>query len=335
MNFTNTRDISLPMAVWLVDDNYDHDTARQFKKYISATSLLKSSRQFILGKRVMKEEGGLTMDVHDLVTSRLGQSTHTGIEAAWRSPKLPKTLAALGIPESVANRIIIDPTPEQIKPDSIPVFFEQRAVKQVGDWTVGGQFDAIFAGALTDYKTTSVYTMIKGRNDDKYVLQGSIYRWLNPSLITEDYMNIQFIFKDWQQTRSLNTDGYPKASIVEKRYELMPLGEIEQFIKQKLMLIDMQMEMPEDQIDYCTDDELWRGETEYKYYANKEKTEKATKAGFATLEAAESHRMNNITKHPNSIVKAFPGKAKACKYCNAASICSQYKELRDNNDIAD
>lgn len=335
MQYTNNNNISLPMAVWLVADDYDHETAKKYDKYISATGLLKSPRQFILSKRVMRENKGIVMDLNDLSAARLGQSTHTAIQEAWESEKLPDYLKLLGIPESVSRRIIVNPSPDQLKPDSIPVYFEQRAVKQINGWSVGGQFDAIFAGALTDYKTTSVYTMIKGRNDDKYTLQGSIYRWLNPLLITEDHINIQFVFKDWQRTRSLNTAGYPKAPIVEQRYPLNSVKETELFIKSKLRLIDMQMDLPEEELDLCTDDDLWRDPSEWKYYANKDKTARATKAGFETLEAAESYRLDNITKNPNSIVIEHRGKAKACKWCPAAEGCSQYKALRDADDIAD
>ena len=56
-------------------------------------------------------------------------------------------------------------------------------------------------GKVQDFKSTSVYTYLNQTNKDKYILQGSIYRWLNEDTITRDTMDIHFIFTDWNKKR--------------------------------------------------------------------------------------------------------------------------------------
>ena len=48
MKFTNKNNIPLSLAVWLVTDEYDYVDK---PNYISATSLLKPTRQLVLSKR--------------------------------------------------------------------------------------------------------------------------------------------------------------------------------------------------------------------------------------------------------------------------------------------
>ena len=53
MLLTNTENIPLPLAVWLSHDSYDFIGG---KNRISATSLLKPTRQFVLSARVPMSE---------------------------------------------------------------------------------------------------------------------------------------------------------------------------------------------------------------------------------------------------------------------------------------
>ena len=84
MQITNNHEISLPMAVWLLHDEYDY--IRE-ENYISATSLLRSTKQIILSKRVPSENR--EADVTDFLAARFGHAVHDSIEKAWRSAALP------------------------------------------------------------------------------------------------------------------------------------------------------------------------------------------------------------------------------------------------------
>lgn len=335
MAYTNNFDVSLPIQLWLATDDYDYqqlDLPRG-AKYISATTLLKSPRQIILNKRLSQLDDGVIPpnDVIDFFASRFGTSLHDGIENAWTHPNIAQNLRKIGIPPSVIKRIKVNPKPEEIDANTIPVFFEQRAIKEIAGWHVGGKFDAVFDGILNDFKSTSTYSYTKGVNDAKYVQQGSIYRWLNPDLVTKDFMNIQMIFKDWMRTQSLNNSSYPRAPVAEVRFNLMPIHETELFIKSKLAIIDDLELVPEAELPWCNDEELWRSDPVYKYYKKSPETQSRATKNFNDKSEAEAHKL----KEGVGVVVEVLGKAKACNYCAAAPTCSQYKEMLENDDIAE
>lgn len=188
---TNRENIPLSVALFLAVDHYDY-----IPKTISATSLIRPLRQYILARRV--PQGADIPDLEDFIAARFGTAVHDGIEKAWSDEKTRvQALQDLGYPPNIIERIVFNPKPEDLKPDSIPVYMELRSFKELMGFRVSGKFDFVGDGGLEDFKSTSVYTWIKGRKDDDYILQGSIYRWLNPEIITKDVLTIQFIFTDW------------------------------------------------------------------------------------------------------------------------------------------
>ena len=44
--------------------------------------------------------------------------------------------------------------------------------------------------------------------DREYRLQGSMYRWLNPKIITKDVFNINYIFTDFNAGLELDTHEF-------------------------------------------------------------------------------------------------------------------------------
>jgi hypothetical protein len=166
--YSNQMNIPLPLAVFLATDDYDYDPTA-----ISATALMKPIRQLILTKRVNPEDNPI--DISGLVSSRMGSAIHAAIEKAWLTPK--NALKALGLPEKIANNIVINPSKEMLEfnPDAIPVYMEQRAYRQVGKHKVSGKFDFVAEGRVQDFKSTSVYSYLNQTNVAKYALQGSIY----------------------------------------------------------------------------------------------------------------------------------------------------------------
>ena len=313
MKITNTTNISLPLAVWLANDEYDYVNK---PNYISATTLIRPIKQTILSRRILSKDR--VMDVSDFLASSLGTAIHDSIEKAW-STKAGPILKSLGYPEKVADRVVVNPTEEQLKQDIIPVYVEQRHMKEIDGYIVGGKFDMVLEERLKDYKTTSVWSYIFGNKDEDYSLQGSIYRWIRPDIIKDDYTDIQFIFTDWQRSAAKQKpDTYPQQRVLEYPVKLMEIVDTEKWIRARLRELSRYMNLPEDQIPPCTDKELWRSETVYKYYADPNKTERATK-NFSTQLAANAH----LNEKGKGIVIPVAGEVKACAYCAAYDICKQ------------
>lgn len=333
MVITNNGNIPLGLAVWALHDDYDYIN---HENYVSATSIMRPLRHIILPRRVPNELK--TSDLADYVSRALGKALHDSIEKAWLT-SYEKGLRLLGYPQSAISRVIINPTNEQLaaKEHPIPVYIEQRAFKQITvcgvTFTIGGKFDMVTEGIVTDNKSTTVYSWIHGGKDEDYKLQGSIYRWLNTNgyldvectesigvnRITEDYIRINFIFTDWSKAEAKRNPNYPQSRLQSKEIPLMSLEETEAWIKHKLGLVLQYKDTPETQIPECTDEELWRTAPIYKYYSDPTKTSGRSTKNFEDLVEAKKF----ASEKGKGIVITTPGEVKRCEYCEAFLVCTQ------------
>lgn len=326
MKVTNDLDISLPMAVWLLHDTYDYVDK---PNYISATTLMKPLRQIVLPDRIPASQQ--SQDVSEFIARKLGNAIHDSIERSWLEGH-KRSMKLLGYPESVINRVVVNPTPEELHAtkDAIPVYLEQRAYREIEVngvlYTVGGKFDMVSDGIVNDFKSTSVWTWTKGTKDEDYALQGSIYKWLNPEKIQEDFIRVNFIFTDWSKM-NLRTPNYPQKRVEYKDVPLMTMNQVEDWIASKLSQIQRYQNMPEERIPECSSEELWRSDPVFKYYSDpakaKDPTARATK-NFETLFDANAHLAE---KGGKGIVITKLGEPKACGYCRAFDACTQKDRL--------
>ena len=320
--YLNTSQVPLSLAVFLASDSYDHE-----ENVISATTLLKPIRQVILSSRIAKEDQ--SVDLIQMLPSRMGSAIHDAIETSWTT-NYDRAMAALGYPKKIIERVIINPNQEEELPDwAIPIYLEQRAYKQVGKYRVSGKFDFVGEGFLEDFKTTSAYTYIRGSKDEDFILQGSIYRWLNPKIITRDQMAIQFIFTDWSKAKAMADPKYPKQRTVRKVFDLKSVSETDRYVHQRLSLIDQYWDAPEHTLPQCSDSELWRSDPVFKYYKNPDKLSRSTK-NFDSRQEAYIRLAEDGGK---GIVIERPGDVTACKYCSGFSLCSQKDLLIERGEL--
>jgi hypothetical protein len=324
MRITNLHDTPISLAVWLAHDPYDHD---HDPMSISATALMRPVRQLVLSSRTT-DENSLLPDVQSRVGSAVGSAIHAAIEDVWKDDdKRNAAFQKLGYPSKIAKRILINPKPEDIKPDSIPVYMEIRSHKVVGEYTVSGKFDFIIEGILRDFKKTKVYKFKKGTSDEDYSIQGSIYRWLNPTIITESSMRIDYIFTDWSAAKVGAEENYPPNEAMQKRIPLMSLEETDIFVKNKIKLITKMYKADERDLPYCNQKNLWQDDPIFKYYAIPANAEK--KGGRSTKNFTNEYEANQRAANDGKggVVVAVPGLAKACKYCSGFDLCKQKDEL--------
>jgi len=321
--YSNVSSVPLSMAVFLATDHYDHIDE---ENYISATSLIKPLRQLILSSRVPRETA--PPDLGAMIASRMGQALHDGIERAWIH-NYQTALKALGHPQKVIDLIKVNPDRGSLKEGDIPVYLEQRAFKTVGKYRIGGKFDFVGEGRLEDFKSTSVYTAIHNTKDEDYCLQGSIYRWLNPDIVTKDSMAIQFIFTDWSGAKARQDPSYPQKRTVERVIGLKSIAETDAYVRRKLTLIEQYWDAPEAKIPECSDSDLWRSEPVFKYYKNPDKRSRSTK-NFDTKQEANLRLAEDGHK---GIVIERPGQVTACKYCSGFSVCTQKDRLIASGDL--
>ena len=316
--YTNKNNVSLALAVFLMYDDYDYD---ERPNAISATGLIRPLRQLILSKQ--NSTLSKTVDVADLVFTRMGSAIHKGCEEAWKDPKNVKNaLKALGASEDAANSIRINPP--FVKHGENPVYVEQRAEKEILDFIISGKYDLVIDGTLNDYKSTSVWAYIYDSNSDNYIKQGSIYKWLSPDKITEDYININYIFTDWSSAKArADKKSYPQLKTITKKYPLWSIEETENWIMNKIEAYKALVDTPQEGLPQCTDEELWASDTTYKHYKDSNSTRATNGGTFTSMDDALQFQ----AQKGGGTIKTVPGEVKACRYCPVVSICTQAETM--------
>lgn len=328
VKITNDHKIDLPLAVWLLQDGYNSGAAEAPPgELISVTTLMKPTRQLILKRKVdMNKE---TMDISEMIASRMGHGLHDSIERAWTEGNWQGAMRKLGYPTKIIDRVKINPDPKDVTEDDIPIYLEKRGFRPFEDIIITGQLDFLIGKSYRDFKSTSTFSYTSGSKDQDYILQGSMYRWIMPDLIKDDLMRIEFIFTDWMKYRAKTDPKYPQTRVTHKEFTLMSLEDTETWIHDKLS--DIRANAGKDQADMvrCTDTELWRQKDSYKYYSNPETaknngrcTKRFDSAGDAQLHLADKGK---------GVVIVEPGEVKACTYCPAFSVCEQRKEYFPND----
>lgn len=312
---TNHENIPLSLAVWLANDDYDYDDTT-----ISATQLMKPLRQIILPSRIKEPT---PEDISARIASAMGNAIHNDIEHSWLD-NYEENMKKLGYPKRVIDSVVINPDPKNVTEDDIPIYLERRGTKKLKGYTISGKLDFLAMGTLEDFKSTSTYKYTSTSGDRDYVLQGSIYRWLMPDIITDDILRINFIFTDWKKADSMRDPNYPKNKVARREFNLMPIAETEKWLKEKIDLIVKYQNAPEPDIPHCTDEELWRSDTVWKYFGKRE-NKRASKT-FTDAASAYAH----LQEKGKGVIDEVKGEVKACRYCAAFSACTQKdKYLRE------
>lgn len=329
MRVTNNSGICLPLAVWLLHDDYDYVDK---VNYFSVTTLMRPLKQILLSGRIPVEDR--EADVADFVARKLGSAIHDSIEGAWLKGH-KRALRQLGYPEGVIARIVVNPVTEQLRnvKNIIPVYLEQRAYRVVevngGRYTIGGKFDMVADGILADNKSTSAYSWVHGTRDEDHRLQMSLYRWIDQQMedglaprITDDVCNVNYVFTDWQKAQAKSNPAYPQSRVEQKSLVMTPADEIDAWVREKITLIQKYEHFPEHKMPDCTDEQLWRSDPKFKFFADPAKAHtpgsRSTK-NFDTLAEANAHK----AQAGKGVVVTQPGEVKACGYCPAFDACKQ------------
>ena len=317
--YKNDSNIPLTMAVWLAAD-YGYDLKYDPMVY-SATDLLKPIKSLILTREIKNQSLPTeTVDISEMAPARLGTAVHTAVELAWVKNH-EEAMLELGYPYALIERIRINP--EIADPAYVNIYIEQRTLKQVGKYGISGKFDFVIEGRVRDVKTTKTYNWINGSNNHKYMMQGSIYRWLNPGIITDDWMSVDYAFTDWTPLQAQANKDYPPSRILSKDLELLPIQIVDDFVHERLALIEDLTGKPQSQMPACTPEELWQDPPKYAFY-RKATNKKSTKNCDTR---AEADALNAAIGNTGVVVerKATP---KFCIYCDASSICLQADNFR-------
>ena len=288
---TNQYDIHPIIAEWLKEDDYNSGAAIAPEgELISVTTLLKPTREIILSKQLgVSDDNG---DISDKIPSRMGQALHKSLEDFWL---------------------------KKAKETKIPIHLEKRSFKKLGDYVVSGQFDIVYAGHLSDLKTTSALSVIYQQNDKNYVLQLSILRWLNQDIVKDDFATILYMFTDYNKSLARSIKNYPPLKVAHKCFNLMSIEDTNRWVTTKLHEIEFNKNLSQEEMIECSDEELWLDPPVYKYYSDTNNLKGRATKNFNSAFEAKTH-LNDKGK---GTIITTKGKPKRCGYCSAFSICKQ------------
>jgi hypothetical protein len=315
--YTNKSNIPLTFAIWLAADHgYD---LRFHPDVLSATEILRPMRSIILSRQLAAEKSKdevATRDIEEKAAASLGTAVHTAVEYAWiEHYKL--AMKNLDMPESVIKQVALNPTVAH--PQHFNIYFERRTSKVIEGFTLSGKFDIAMNGTVHDIKTTKAYTYMKGTQNEKYRMQGSIYRWLNPEIITNDIMVVDYYFTDWNpvSAKKEKDKNYPSARMLEKKLPLESYDKTEDFIRLRLQEIRHYTGQDQEHLPRCTPDELWQNPSKWEYWS------KPTNKQCSKLLDSKGEAEAWLASKGVGFIQERQFEPKFCNYCDARSICKQ------------
>ena len=252
------------------------------------TSLLKGAREAILERRHGDE---IERDVSDMIWLLFGTAVHSILERH----------------EEGADE-----------------FKEQRLKVPVGDYILSGQFDLYngTTGTVTDYKTCSVWKVIKGEYAD-WRQQTLIYCWMLRRIgFDANQAEIVAIMKDHSKTDAKRKPDYPKLPVRKIHFTFAD----EDFL-QCTAWLDAQFDaisryetLPDDDLPVCSMEERYNTGDKY---AVMKKGRKTALRVLDSQEEADAWMQDN----GGDTIEFRPGQDKKCSdYCAVSAYCSYYRE---------
>jgi hypothetical protein len=210
---------------------------------------------------------------------------------------------------------------------------EERVFTVVDGFTISGAIDLqeVYEDGtvLSDYKTTSAYSVLNQKIDWEYQLNCYAYLLHKAKGVTIKKLQIVAIVRDWAR-RDTVREGYPKAPIVVIDIPLWPVERQEAYIKQRIHLqesaffdIEVGSEVAE-----CTPEEMWE---KPEYFAVKKDGGVRAKSVHEKQEDAEralAQANEKAKKGETFLIEHRPGARTRCEggFCQVAPFCEQFKK---------
>lgn len=259
---------------------------------LSVTQLIDSPKLVRLKMRHIDE---CTEDVSDLFWSMLGTVAHNVLEQ---------------------HSAVLDMAEERLT-------LEHEGVK------LSGKFDAYHEGVVTDYKLTSVYSVLKESKSDAWEQQLNCYAHLIRQAGYEVHtIQVFAMMRDWQKSKAKYDNEYPQAAVKVIKLKLWEPAFTEQFIKDRIMMHKATFDAPDEFLPDCSDEQMWAQPDTYAVRIGSNKTAYRV---FANKSMANDC-LDTLTpdRRKVAIIEHRPGKRTRCaEYCLVAPWCQQYKDYVD------
>ena len=267
----------------------------------SVTDLKKSARQVHI---VRKNSDKIIKDCSDLTWSFVGSIGHDLLQSSTKS----------GITE---KRFYTN--------------FDGTILSGQVDW-MQHNYDDLNTVDVLDYKFTSVYADIFPDTEKEWEAQLNPYKLLlerNGYKVVHLY--IFAFFRDWKRRdfKKAKEGKYPVKDAKLFRIKVWPKEQTEEYIKERLKVLEENQYKEEKDLPLCTPDEQWRrGET---WAVVTEQGGRALTGGVChSREEAISVARSNYSNVKNVGVEHRRSEAIRClDYCDAKEFCSQFTKEKE------
>jgi hypothetical protein len=284
MKITNRFGLPETFLDFAKDGKYDKGTAD-----ISVTSLIDAPRVAVLRQQ---RSGDIVTDVSDMVWPLLGTAVHHMLESS--TPKGNVTM-------------------------------EERLFTDISGWTVSGQIDhqeetngLVY---ISDYKVTSVWSVIYGKEDWERQLNCYAHLVRRTKGKQVGGIRIVAVMRDWNRRDAMYKPDYPKSPVLPVEVRLWSAEEAQSYMEERVHLHqDAQMLWDTSEaVVECTDEERWTKQE--KWAVVKTGAKRATKVFDNNSEAVAYA----LIQGNNYIVQHRPGERTRCEqYCSVSEFCTQW-----------
>lgn len=125
---------------------------------------------------------------------------------------------------------------------------------------VSGTLDVFVAsGKLTDYKTTSIWSIIYDSKTEEWTAQingyalGLHYRGFE---VTEAETTV--LLRDWREGESHRMANYPECQVMTVPIKLWTHEQQEAFVRERVRIFNLYENTPDDKLPLCTDADRWQ-----------------------------------------------------------------------------
>lgn len=245
---------------------------------VSVSGLLRPPRISVLERLYVNE---IVEDASDRIWSLFGQAIHTILERA--------------------NRTAIA---------------ERRLSIEIEGWKVSGGMDVYEeSGILTDYKTTSVWKVIKG-DLDEWEKQLNLYAViLRHHGHKVEKLQVISILRDWLKREAERDPLYPQAQVVNINIPLWEPETASKFMRERVILHKQARVL----LPHCTPEERWAKPAVWAVM--KRGAKRAVK-----LHSTESQAREHVGLDRQLSMVHRPGESVRCEsYCSVKNFCKQYQ----------
>jgi hypothetical protein len=219
-------------------------------------------------------------------------------------------------------------------PDGKTFKCEERLRTTVLDRKISGAYDYLYLtkDILYDLKTTSTWKAVFGDKDD-WSKQQNMYRHMYKMKYNVDLTSLRIftIYRDWSLANLYRSSkNYPKQRCMEYRLPLMPYGEVDGYMHERVQLMIDNEKVKDDDLPRCSFEDMW---SEPDKVAVKSTRLKRAVRVLSCQKAADNFVIKYLEgdKCKDTVstlsFEVRPAVRKRCEsWCPANSYCNQYHE---------